>query len=139
MWRRSQIQKHSRKVAKMISLWVDITLMCIINTTLCTLVLCNILTQCIRMTYLIIRLGLFVWDLSSYSRIFHWQEDVIITSSKGLQILAYTRHSWPLSNEDSLACHTNWDTGHPFIIIIIIRDTHSYCCAFSSGAVNTCF
>ena len=50
--------------------------------------------------------------------------------------LTYTRHSWPLDSEGSLACHTYCDTGHPFIIL---RDTHTCCRAFSSGAVTTCF
>ena len=29
----------------------------------------------------------------------------------GLQILTYARHSWPLSSEGSLACHTYCDMG----------------------------
>jgi hypothetical protein len=33
----------------------------------------------------------------------------------GLQILAYARHSGPLSREGSLSCHTYCDTGPPFI------------------------
>ena len=37
---------------------------------------------------------------------------------KGLQILTYAWHSWPLSSEGSLACHTFYDTGHPFIMAI---------------------
>ena len=44
-------------------------------------------------------------------------EDVTITG-EGLQILTYARHSWPLSSEDSLACHTFCDTGHPFMMVI---------------------
>ena len=55
----------------------------------------------------------FVWSLSSHSRIFHSYRDVTITG-EGLQILTYDRHSWPLSREDSLTCHTYCDTGHPF-------------------------
>ena len=31
---------------------------------------------------------------------------------------SYARHSWPLSSEGSLACHTYCDTGHPFIMVI---------------------
>ena len=57
--------------------------------------------------------GLFVWGLTSHSRIFHSYGDVTITG-EGLQILTYARHSWSLSREDSLACHTYCDTGHPF-------------------------
>ena len=37
---------------------------------------------------------LFVWRFSSYSRLFHSYGDVTIIG-KGLQILAYVRHSWP--------------------------------------------
>ena len=43
--------------------------------------------------------------------------DVTITG-KGLQILTYARHLWPLSSEGSLACHIYCDTGHPFIMVI---------------------
>ena len=35
-----------------------------------------------------------------------------------LQVLTHTRHSCPLSSEDSLVCHTYWVTGHPFIMVI---------------------
>ena len=60
---------------------------------------------------------LFVWGLSSRSRIFHSYADVTITD-EGLQILTYARHSWPLSSEGSLAWHTYCDTGNPFIMVI---------------------
>ena len=39
--------------------------------------------------------------------------------------LTYTRNSWPLSGEGSLACNIYCDTGHPFIMVI--------------PAVTTCF
>ena len=58
---------------------------------------------------------LFVWGLSSHSRIFHSYGDVI---DEGLQILTFDRLSWLLSSEDSLACHTYCDTWHPFIMVI---------------------
>ena len=62
---------------------------------------------------------MFVWGLSFHSRIFHSYGDITI-ASEGLQILTYARHSWPLSSEGSLACHTYCDTGHiiPFIMVI---------------------
>ena len=47
---------------------------------------------------------LFVWGLTSHSRIFHSYGDVTITD-EGLQILTYVRPLWQLSSEDSLACH----------------------------------
>ena len=57
-----------------------------------------------------------------------------------LQMLTYTRHSWPFSSEDSLACHTYCDTGHPFIWSSPrTRNTHICCRAFGSGTVTTCF
>ena len=56
---------------------------------------------------------------------FHSFGDVTITGER-LQILKYTRHSWPLSSEDSLACHTYCDTGHPFIMIISEDLWHSH-------------
>ena len=42
--------------------------------------------------------------------IFHSYGDVTITD-EGLQILTYTRHSWPMSSEGSWACSTYCD-GH---------------------------
>ena len=64
---------------------------------------------------------LFVWSLS------HSQQygDVTI-AGKGLQILTYARHSWPLSNEGSLICHTHCDTGLPFIMVISEDPWHSH-------------
>ena len=53
-----------------------------------------------------------------------------------LKILIYARHSWPLSSEGSLACHTYCDTGHPFIMVISEDQRHS---PFSSEAVTFCF
>ena len=60
---------------------------------------------------------MFVWDLSSHSRIFHSQGDVSITG-EWLQILTFARQLLPFSSEGSLACHTYCDMGHPFIIVI---------------------
>ena len=51
-----------------------------------------------------------------YSRFFHSYINVII-AGEGLQILTYTRCSWLLTSEGSLACHTYGDTGHPFITV----------------------
>ena len=45
---------------------------------------------------------------------------------EGLQILTNARHSWPLSSEGSLACHTYCDTGHPFIVVISENPWHSH-------------
>ena len=47
-------------------------------------------------------------------------------TGEGLQILTYTRHSWSLSSEGSFACHTECDTGHPFIMVISEDLCHSY-------------
>ena len=60
---------------------------------------------------------LFVWDFLSHSRIFHSFGDITITA-EGLQILSYAWHSWPVSSEGSLTCHTYCDTGQPFIMVI---------------------
>ena len=55
--------------------------------------------------------------LSSYSRIvLSCGNDNV--AGEWLQILAYARHSWPLSIDGSLACHTYCDTGHMFIMVI---------------------
>ena len=48
---------------------------------------------------------------------FHSYREVTITS-EGLQMLTYPRHSWPLSSEGFLVCHTYCDTGPPFIMVI---------------------
>ena len=61
----------------------------------------------------------------SHSRFFHSYGDVTITG-EGLQILTYARHSWPLSSEGSLACHTYCDTGHPFIMVISEDPSNSH-------------
>ena len=52
----------------------------------------------------------------------------VTTASIGIQILTYTRHSWPMSSEGSLECHT-------------YCDSHTYCRAFGSGTytLSTCF
>ena len=68
---------------------------------------------------------LFIYGgFSSHSRIFHSYGDVTITC-EGLQILSYARHSWPLSSEGSLACHTYSDKGHPCIMIISTTPWHT--------------
>ena len=54
---------------------------------------------------------LFVWGFTSYSRILYSYGDVTNTS-EGLQILAYTMHSWPLSSEGSSTYHTYYDKGN---------------------------
>ena len=69
----------------------------------------------------------------SYLRIYHSYEDFTITRER-LQILTYARHSWPLSSEGSLACHTYCDTGHPFIMV-----TPDTCLVFGSGVVTAWF
>ena len=62
--------------------------------------------------------SLFVWwSELSRSRIFHSYGDVTI-AREGLQILTNARHSWPLSSEGSLTCHTYCDTGLPFVMFI---------------------
>ena len=84
---------------------------------------------------------LFVLNFSSHSRIFHSYGDIII-AGKALQILTYVR---------TLACHT-YRTRHMAAISPIkrktlpntsinprTRDTKTYCGAFSSGSVPTCF
>ena len=60
----------------------------------------------------------------SHSRIFNWYGDVTTTDER-LQIFTFTRHSWPLSSEVTLACHTYCDTEHPFIMVISEDPWHS--------------
>ena len=43
-----------------------------------------------------------------------------------LQILTYAQHSWPVSSEGSLTCHTYCDTGLPFIMVISEDPWHSH-------------
>ena len=56
---------------------------------------------------------------------FHSYGDVTI-SCKGLHILAYTQHSWPLSSDGSLACQTYCNAGHLFIMAISADLRHSH-------------
>ena len=44
-----------------------------------------------------------IWGFTSLSGMFHSYVDVTI-ANEGLQMLTYTLHSWPLSNEGSLPC-----------------------------------
>ena len=83
---------------------------------------------------------MFVWSFSSHWRIFHSYGDANITG-KGLQILTYARHLRQLSKEGSLACHTHYVTGHPFLYSFSprTRDSHTFSRAFGSGAVTPCF
>ena len=82
---------------------------------------------------------LLVKGLTSHSRLFHSYGDAPI-SVAGLQILTYTRHSWPLSIEGPLVCHTNCDTEHPLKMVIFdYHDIYTCCRAFCSGAVTTFF
>ena len=53
----------------------------------------------------------------SHSRIFHSFGDVTI-AGEGLQIFTFAGDLWPLSIGGSLACHTYYDTRHPFIVVI---------------------
>ena len=68
---------------------------------------------------------LFVWGVTSLSRMFH-SYGYITTTSEGLQILTFVRHSWPLSSEGSSACHIYCNTGHLFIIVISEDPWHSH-------------
>ena len=71
--------------------------------------------------------------------IFHSYGDVTMTG-EGLQILTDARHSWPLSTEGFLGCHTYCDTGHLCMLVISEEPWHAtYCRPFGNGAVNTCF
>ena len=63
---------------------------------------------------------MFVCGFTSHLRIFYSYGDITITG-EGLQILTYIRPSWLLSSEGSLACHTFFDKGHPFIMIIFFQ------------------
>ena len=36
---------------------------------------------------------------------------------KDCKFFTYARHSGPLTSEDSLACNTYFDTGHPFMMV----------------------
>ena len=73
-------------------------------------------------TYLAnIYICLFDWSYSSHSRIFHPVGDVTI-AGEGLQILTYDRYLWPLSREDSAACHNYCETGYLFIMVAISKD-----------------
>ena len=56
---------------------------------------------------------------------------------RAAHFLTYARHSWPLSSEGSLTCHTYL----PFIMVISENPWHSHrgSRVFGSGAVTTCF
>ena len=90
------------------------------------------MTQHLRFCWLIQRIAklllsfcFFVKGFTSHSRIFNSYGNVTITS-EGAQILTFARHAWPLSFEGSLACHTYFDTGHPFIMNTSEDPLHSH-------------
>ena len=57
-----------------------------------------------------------------------------------LLVLFVSRNSCPLSIEGSSACHTHFDTGRPFMMVISRNnDTHPYSRGFNSVLVTTCF
>ena len=58
-------------------------------------------------------------------REFFTQMDYFIIAGEGL-LSIYARHLWPLSSEGSLTCHTNCDTGLPFIMVISEDPWHSH-------------
>ena len=70
---------------------------------------------------------LYVWGFlfSSHSIIFTLEWRLHYITVEGLQLLTYTRHSWPLNSEGSLVFHTLCDTGHPFIMVIFEDLWHS--------------
>ena len=53
---------------------------------------------------------LFVWRFSSHMRIFHSYGGITITGERAANF-ELCLHLWPLSSEDSLACHTVYN-GH---------------------------
>ena len=70
-------------------------------------------------------LCLFVWGLSSHSRILHSLGDVTITG-EGLQMLTYIRPHWTLRSEGSLPCYTFCDKGQPFILVVSEDPWHAH-------------
>ena len=68
---------------------------------------------------------LFVWGLSSNSRILHSYGDVTIIGER-LQIVSYTLQAYQLSSDGTLACNTYCNTGHTFILVISEDPWHSH-------------
>ena len=68
---------------------------------------------------------MFVCGFPSHLRIFHSYGDITMTGNR-LQSLIYTRQLWTLSSECSLACHTNCETGHLFIMVISEDPWHTH-------------
>ena len=107
------IQNHLSKLIKPCKIMLNVQLLeliqiqlladilkCIPGMTLClNLILHFFLIQSYQYSWLV------VWGFPSHSRIFLSFENVTITVV-GLQILTYAWHSWPLSCEGYLTCHT---------------------------------
>ena len=95
----------------------------------------NALFRCVKngFTHYQEMFSLFLWGLSSQSRIFHSFRNVAITG-EGL-LLTSTRNSWLLSSEGSLTCHTYIDMVH-LIIMVSDRGPVPH---LSPIAVTTCF
>ena len=82
---------------------------------------------------------MFLWGFGSHSRTFHSYGDVTIIGEER-PILTYLQHSLPFGSKVSLTRHTYFNTRHLFISSSRkTRDNHTYCRAFGSGLVTTCF
>ena len=101
----------------------------IINKEYWKLVMTELLKQVyLGWSFFINRICFFVCGFTSHTRIFHsyiYGDHMVTITGEGLQILTHIRHSWPLSVEGSLACHTNCDTGHSFITDLRGPVTHA--------------
>ena len=79
---------------------------------------------------ILMRLSIFKWvclfGVHCPNREFFTHMETSPLPVEGLQIFTYARHSWPLRNRGSFACHTYCDTGHPFIMDISEDPWHSH-------------
>ena len=69
-------------------------------------------------------LCLFVWFFPTREFFTYMQTSPLPV--KGCKLLTYARHSWPLSSEGALTCHTHCDTGLPFIMVFSEDPLHSH-------------
>ena len=67
---------------------------------------------------------LFVSGLYHPTRDFFYSYGDVTITSEWLQYLTFARRSWSFSSKGSLACHTYWDTWHPFIMVISENPWH---------------
>ena len=72
-------------------------------------------THMMQVCYYLVRMERWEWTFRYTTMALRWNWNLCRWRASNFDLCW---HSWPLSSEGSLACHTYCDTGHPFIMVI---------------------